>query len=569
MSCHRCKLLVNGERPFTFYNSSCLSKEKNNNKDLLPPNQLVQIATQLIQSMTAELVNLPPVTTTQARQKSTGSNSSNHSTQESDEGTDGDNDESSLVLSQKDATQSLDRQLVACYCFQSLLRLNQSAQSQIGLVAPLWKGICNVHKVTSIPSALLEQAIQQVLKMLKEGCFRFTSSLVVASQQLNKINNNNDILASFVMQGKLISFLALRLSNLMGSCHGSKKARSKAYRHLLLLQGMDLATHGQAILPQPFQKTCKEIATKTTKALVEMIVDKRDNVSVIHRPALDALIPIAMPILKDGNDGNAELSYRGLHLAKVQLSIAILEKFAVENTECLIENMDALLMLCEGLYSIFLPQCYGLLLQSLWWQDCTMARNFVDSCLEPLATVLVRIDAALSPSVASKQLHRLLVRWLGPYRSNELHPLSRAVILIVMHLFLMSSLNRELFVSLIVKLLFDPRTETSLRQNLSALLVTILASSNKSNTSLRALVLGRIETEVQKLIPKASKKRRRSEKDFSLKHYSFEDLKATIAVLVHLSETSHRLVEAMQKLVQQLQGGKENPQSIPEIIKVE
>ncbi|KAL3941797.1 MAG: hypothetical protein SGBAC_003913 [Bacillariaceae sp.] len=565
----------------------------------LPPNQVLQIATRLIQSMASELANVPVPQQSQSQSQSQPQPQPQSSQCSNEESNDDEQDDEVL---HKDATKSLDRRLVACYCFQSLVRLNQFAQSQIGLVAPLWKGICNVHRTCPIPASLLEQAIQHALKMLKEGCPRLMNSLIIVASSNNandNANDNNNVVASFIMQGKLISFLALRLANLMGTCHGSKKTRSKAYKHLLSLQGMNLAMEGQGVLPPPIQKTCTEVATKTGKALLEMVVDNNNhnsnnshhsnnshnnnnnnhnnsnnNHDIIHRPALDALIPIATSKPKDGKDAKVELlAFKSIHIAKVQLAVAILDKFCTTiYHECLLENMDALLVLCESLYAIFLPQSYGPLVQSLWWKECAMAQKAVGLCLKPMASILVRIDHALSQSPSSTlnqtQIHRLLIRWLAPYRSTELHPLSREVILTVMHLFLMASPSGPL--SLMVKLLLDPRTETSMRQNLSSLLVMILASSNKSNAPLKDLVLRRIETEVQGIIPKRSKKRPLNQKEkLPCKHYSFVDLNAITSVLVHLSVSSQSLMEAMQQLVRQLQRAKENAKSTPRISNIE
>jgi hypothetical protein len=498
----------------------------------LAPDQVPGIAARLIQCMTKELSSVPVA----------------EKEEEEEEGAD---------LLTSDASTTLDRRQVVCFAFLSLLRLNHYAKTQIGLIAPLWRGICDLQKLSTVPQQMLEDAMQQLLSMLQDGYPLLLNSVISAS-----VNTN---VGSFVMQGKLISFLAMRLANLLVPTNTTTKLRTKAYTVMLSLRGLDLIATDlskpeQSNINPAMQKTCRAIASKIEKSLVGTIMSTD---CTIHRPALDCLVQATVSTTSKNNEHAtvARLSYTAFYLAKAGLLQAILRHVAAKDEAIFANNADALLVVCESLHSVALPQCYAPLTLACRRLDSEFAKRLMADSIQTLANTLSRIDASLESSssiVQRLQLHRLLVRWMAPNKTVDLHPISREVVLSLLYLFLVGIENnsQHAFLALLVKLFFDPRSGTSLRSNLSSLLVMIL-SSNSNNSKIRDSARKVMEVELEGILKKESRKRKISIPHvFSCKHYYFDDVLAISRVLIHLPTSSECLIQTMQRFCQRIvQGG--------------
>lgn len=493
--------------------------------DKLPPEQVSQIAARLIQCMTKEITSIPIVETQQE-------------------------DEMDLLTS--DASTSLDRRQLICFAIQCLLRLNHYAKIQIGLIAPLWRGICDLHKLSDLSQEMLEGTVQPLMGMLQDGYPRIRNSLVS--------DGANPHEASFAIQGKLISFLTMRLATLLAPTNVSIKVRSKAYKVMLSLQGLAHVADENAKLKQSsinpsMKNTCEAIASKVEKLVIASIISTDHT---IHRTALDCLLRVTLSSSDQNNDITYvhRLSYNAFSVTKAGLLVALLRHATVKDLTNA-SNADALLAICEFLHSMALPQCYSTLTLACRRQDSELVNRLVADSIRILASTILRIEESLesSPSkVQRPQLHRLLVRWMAPNRGADMHPISRETIISLGYLYLAGSQNssQRAFLTLLVKVFFDPRSHIGLRRNLSSLLVMILTSESK----LRDLARQIVENEAEiTLWNEEAKKRKRSPGVSSCKQYEFDDLQEISRVLMHLRASSGGLMKAIQSFCQQIVKG--------------
>eukprot|EP00980_Cylindrotheca_fusiformis_P013335 scaffold3399_cov117-Cylindrotheca_fusiformis.AAC.5 len=503
-------------------------------KDKLPPEQVPPIAVRLIQCMTKELSTVPLL-----------------------EDEDDDDEKEEMDLLTADAcTTTLERRQLVCFAFPNLLRLNNHyAKTQINLIAPLWRGICDLHKLSTVPQPMVEDAIQQLLHIVQDGSRRLLNRIISAENFPTNESN-------FAIEGKFISFLVMRLSNLLAPTNGSTKLRTKSYKTMLSLQGLDLidneyAKYSQGERSSPAVKTtCQMIAVKAEKALIATIV--ANNCS-IQRNELDCLVHLSIP-RPDQTMTPAiasKLSHNAFYLAKARILLALLQHPAAKHPTNLADNIDAPLVVCESLHSVALPQCYAALTMACWQQDSELMNQFMGESVRLLARTLVQIEVQWS-RMKRRQLHRLLVRWMTPNKTEEMHPISREVTLSSIYLFLreVDSTSLHDFLTLVVKLFFDPRTRSALRRNLSSLLTLTLCSQSTSQIELRTTARDIVEAEAANIVNVESKKRKRTPSSCSSRRYDFEDVHAISTALMHVPMSCEQLLQATKNCCQRVvQGG--------------
>ena len=464
--------------------------------------------------------------------------------------------EEELDLLNSNASKTFNIQQVVCFSFVSLLRLNHYAKTNIGLIAPLWKSICDLQRISKafLPSEILDDAIQTLLGILDEG-FPFLVANV-ASMGAPSQNHTN-----FVMQGKLISFLAVRLARLMKPSHkyNIPLLLPKAYKCLLSLLGMPLVACWEGIqlsssIPSFVTKTCHDIYGKVEVGLLGVILDEQK--SAIDGTALDYLLKLKVspPRIKQQasqNDSRVTLlSHMAFVLGRVAFLKSILNQLKDNDIQIINKNAESLLAICESLHSVALPKCYVPLTLTSRVEGNQSEQRIMDEMIKDSLLIVSRtlktIESSallVSPSTFQiPQLQRLLIRWLGSSDSQtDQHPMTREIIISIIHLYALNgnvgSTNiKNSFLSLLVKILFEPRTAIGLRKNVSSSLLQLLSSSQSHiRDTLHALMIP--ELQILLKVDNASrrkKKRKRSDDDLvspSIKQYSYHDLQVISRVL--------------------------------------
>jgi hypothetical protein len=300
----------------------------------------------------------------------------------------------------------------------------------------------------------------------------------------------------------------------------------------------------------PFWKNYQDMANKVEKCLMGILLPTNNaDAGLVHRPSLDSLLGI-QPKFKKNGDTARQLSHMGLVLGRAML----LQRIIVGNVATdgqtqqpySDSDMESLLIICERLHSVVLPQCYAPLTMAATHSQSSesgdspatiLIQALISDSLKAMAAVLNYVEDSIDFSKRS-QLHRLLIRWMAAPASSSKnerqHPIARETVLSLLYLYVVGggaitteSGKRTSFLSLAVKILFDARTATSLRSNLSALLVRILASNH---CHVKDAVQSMVQAEFASLLKESTrrKKRKRSttRKSSNLNIYDYGDIQA-------------------------------------------
>ena len=186
---------------------------------------------------------------------------------------------------------------------------------------------------------------------------------------------------------------------------------------------------------------------------------------------------------------------------------------ASNSTSAYLPRSTPIIKLCESILFTVIPQCHHFLISSSS-PSGRKPQNWVSEILNDLvghfenATHVFFLpekvgDIACSNDIitrvqwqkAIKQQHNLLVRWLAPISlsknqhpstpSSSNHPLTNELLLSMMHALIVSShdtyskADSMHLVSLLAKLLFHQRTDSSHRRNIATLLIRLLSHDNQ------------------------------------------------------------------------------------------
>jgi hypothetical protein len=189
-----------------------------------------------------------------------------------------------------DASTSLDVRQVLSFAFASLLRLNVYAKTRVALIAPLWRGLCDLAS-DFLPISILEDATQALSDYLQQGLERLIASV---SQSVHEKSSSPSQQPNLTVQAKLIGFLVARVTSLMKIANSNSNITiiSGVCKTLVGLRGTAMASnllflqHNHSNIA--LLKTCQDIGSKVEKCLLSVVID----LQVVHRPTLDALLRI-------------------------------------------------------------------------------------------------------------------------------------------------------------------------------------------------------------------------------------------------------------------------------------
>ena len=457
-----------------------------------------------------------------------------------------------------DASTTSDPRPVIVFAIEWLLRINHHyAKTRVALVAPLWKGICNVLVATcslrhKLPQKSLEDAIKALSTYLIEGWDILTSP--------DNNNNNGEPIATetntsmkptpssldngfSTLHVKLLQFFLRRTSTLLKLV--SQPEDSEVVQ---LVYQLFAGFRGMAPVFQLRQQQLNdrhrplgvyfEIGTKIQKLVTALCLS--------HTSCWIAFLQ------KDGgcNDhNNGRVNERSQSIGRALLLQWILKE-AMRSPNCQ-SFTDPMLRTCEYLLSQVLPKCYGTLELTQLFQHSNnrqstttnpMICTLLHTSLQVMYNVVVRIDQ----NENFLQGHRLLCRWM-----DQMHPLAREMSISLVCLYWMET-KSVAFLSLLAKLLFDCRTKRVLRTTLSAVLIRILCRDPDSQAAVEQLV----EKEFLRLLKSTSRTRKKRRRSTSTSgdwgHYSADDVQAISDTLQHCRIVSDSLVSIMQSFCEKI-----------------
>ncbi|KAL3908588.1 MAG: hypothetical protein SGILL_008428 [Bacillariaceae sp.] len=459
--------------------------------------------------------------------------------------------------------------------------MNDYVKTRGQLVVPIWKGLCELAELLvelrqpenddeedndsannwrdSIPSSLLPGAIQVLCDFLREGKQRLEASVVRGSGS----NWSPNAASSIAFQGKLISFLAAKLSRLvwvyfvlgqnldderdLSETTSNDELMMECWRILFGLRGMattlqlfDSARnkkakaskgHDASAAPEilaPLRTLC-EVAAKTGRCLHFVLLGTHDPVGAEQSEQPSKLLKSALEsILLGGKEGaaqTAQISTENSGVSQFQSMsqalgrVSMLQSVLDASASILPENMETTLATIEDLLFSSIPQCLSactLAAKNKYeGSRClTLPSTFMFKPLESIFRILNEVDSS-----KTAQLDRLLIRWLsGPCSGENQHPITRELVLSLLHAYITGAQDGDtignnshpVLVSYLSKILFDARSSPSLRSNTSALLIRLQTSSDGDVAELsRSLVENELGVSIKDCARKSSKKRKR------------------------------------------------------------
>jgi hypothetical protein len=467
-----------------------------------------------------------------------------------------------------DAAVDNDPRPVFCFCFASLLRMDDYVRQRHQLLMPVYKGLCELaqvlvavpqHCITnewqdSMPSTLLPGAIQALCNHL-HSVKKPLENIVI---QASTVDASQDAPSSIAYPGKVLNFVASRLSHLMRVYFvldqsasskpkspetGNDELMTECWKTLFSLRGMATTMQlfesariksksAQVSGPQNLAqlKVLCEIAAKTGQYVQSvLLLDTKTSPAAKQSQGAPNLLESAVESIVGGNrefiapEGNDKVD-RG-HIAQFRTMSQALGRVSVLQSALdkadigVLEHIELLLAIVEDLLFVSIPQCLAACTLSAknnydGSRCSTLPSTFLFKSLETMARVLTEVS---EDSSKLPQLHRLLVRWLaGPSQqgndTSRQHPMSRDLVLLLIQSYIGATPHDvgDIFISYLTKILFDGRTAPLLRSNVSALLIRLQTSSDLHiQESSKFSIESELGASIQDRAGKGSKKRKR------------------------------------------------------------
>ena len=498
-----------------------------------------------------------------------------------------DNDEDTArmvdVLTMDASQTHSDARPVVCFVFVSIMRLQVFGKRRQQWMIPLCRALCDLalasnQSKTPLPTSLIEDAIRSMNKLLEEGCMLLTNDAVARWMPSEKkgVSETWETLLDLSHHSfftKFLSFLVARITSLLPlltvseSSSGTTTAPvvSSSCRVLTLLRGLPWLlthlhrTHGGR--PVADAKAClrnhNEMADKLEKQLQKVLWNKKGTEHRIHSTLLCALLDGKVK-RKDASTPLQDLIRRGRIWGRALVLQKLLARVHTEpfENDGMTRDTELLLKVCEVYHAVVLPECFGILAAASFEDGSDqneVAHNLIAAPLQHMTTLLIRIENSMIATDASKraQLHRLILRWLAGFSqhpsgatsapSSSGHPLTTQFVSSLMYLYSMNGWDENqtpAFTSLMIKLLFEPRTKTAFRRNIAGVLSRMLASAHPLSTILGSLV----ETEFVRVWKqeysnsKLQKKRKRKQSRMpsTMEAYRLGDLEVIGGILATL-----------------------------------
>jgi hypothetical protein len=448
------------------------------------------------------------------------------------------------------------------------------------LLSPLWKGICDITaSLTRLPPELADETLRALLVYLYEGESQTMTTLAhyVTSRQA---------VQQQAFQVKILIFLVARFSTLLrihvASRHNSESSPvlGDVATVLLQLRGLTLAAATQLRAQHPnsslteqdqsFLRAYKQLETKVEQCIVNSWMQPSGN-SISDRNHLKQLLRLRHETQNVGSV-QKELISLSFAVGKALVFHRLLVRMVADVTSYTDALRDSdtqsLLFVCEELLFSTLP-----LLSSVDPSSAVLSR-----CLDVMSSATA-ICYAKEPVERRSRLDRLLIRWLAPPSDCNLHPLTRELLisLIQLHVLRLCRAHQstrsgsprsvdltgpsenavcipvKTLISLLAKVLLDPRTQSAHRRNVAGVVMRFMdASGGDDAESLRqetnVMMQQAVAVELYKCIRNDEKAQRRKRKrrnasctdtndnvHLSLGSYSKQDVDTVANVLRRIS----------------------------------
>lgn len=505
----------------------------------------------------------------------------------------------------------LDAWTVACFTVGALVKaINPYVSSLPFLLSPLWKGISNICLLLEkLPNEVAETTLAALCVYLQEGqdqimmtVLQYCTSQTVSPKQMFQVKVVTFLVARVAVILK-VYLLSNRLEKAATASNddddenedskSNTNVLSNVVAILLQLRGLTLATRGwlkqqRCSKNQPqdesFLSAYQQLELKVEQCVVDcwlQVPSSNDSVksTLFGRQDLNLLLrsqsskrtPHKELILSSFAVGKALV----LHRLLVQ-TVASLHSREKQTFVCN-HDVQSLLMMIEELLFSALPQCSTLVIE-----DESTALLSKSLTAMASATVLCYFQG---PVEKRGHLNILLVKWLAPSAADtELHPLTRELLVSLLPLHVLTCCQvaqvanarsdsprsvdlrqstsgsgetyfvTKSLVTLLVKLIFDFRTQTAHRRNIASVLIRLVvfqdATTDKESlqNNISVMLQQNIATEVQQIIKDDVKAERRKRKrgkssksnDSNSSHpalgsFAYDDVRAMAQVLKRVS----------------------------------
>ena len=490
-----------------------------------------------------------------------------------------------------------DAPTVACFTIGAFLRVVDPYVAGFPfLLSPLWKGICDIAgSLNNIPYELADEALRALVTYLREG----ESQTMATVEQYIQTRQTGPTIQQQAFQVKVLTFLVARSSVLLRSHMASRQssedfkssstAPSDVATILFQLRGLTLAARVQlrkenslstALTEQDesFLQAYKQLEIKVEQCLVNCwLRPSTSEASVLERHDLNQLLRLQ----PESSSANSGLQKNLLAMSFAVGKALVLHRFLVRTVDDVssgsesLEETDTqtLLFICEELLFSTLPLCTAV----------DPSSGLFSRCLDAMTSTTV-VCFIKGPAEKRNQLDRLLIRWLAPSTERQMHPTTRELLISLVHLhalrlcqFHQSSTRSDSprsvdmnaapeneenctfmkhLMTLLVKVLFDTRTQSAHRRNVASVMIRFLdarraADSDSLPHEISVTLQQTIAVKLQQCIKqdvKAERRKRKKEKSSStnvddkqmrpLGSFTVDDVRVLMEILKRVSTYS-------------------------------
>lgn len=439
-------------------------------------------------------------------------------------------------------TRTVAAQVVQAYTVGTLLRLDHYCASRPFLLATLWKSLCDMvaagaaaNRPLDLPLSLVQQAVTGLTKHLQEGLDSLFTSLATTEAAAPDndqppfilgaaaARHNNQLTAHSDMVVKILGFLVVRLTPFLGLLRPAPH-QSIVSTTTMLEEEEEEANAIVPILVQLWgisyvhgtNSSLQALAIKVEKCLAAWsgasILSNSAAAVVEHPPRAARVVSLVAQSklsVTIGNDDSKEMvtairgaSYR---MGKATLLANSLDETIRNNNNNRddLSFIESLLFIVEELLLRSLPAlmipCRAYVSSSSSSSSSSLkSASVLNKCTQSVSDALLYIETNCSTSgtdnskTQQSRLHHLFVHWLS-YN----HTLVRELVLTILENHASACVTKQSashtagalpFLTLLVGLLFDPRTVTVLRTNIASLLSRILMDKTILNEQLESIL---------------------------------------------------------------------------------
>lgn len=491
--------------------------ESASKQELVPPREYNNMVTALLQGLSESICALLQVTT--------------------------DDNFSSTTLTCKDENlipiDRLDRNIVGSFAVAALVRIiNPYVSYMPFLLAPLWKGICDVGcRLDSLTQELAKETLMALVTYLAEGERQCTLSLLEYLKQRKERNSCHENKAHF-FHIKVLSFLVARLSILLP----------------IYLKTIQFEDDDSTTLEMMSCMTCRifGIRLAVTNQLHNPDLNQQDQVVLqqyahLEKKAEQCILKaiscdegklqahfVKQLLAASKSTANKSRELRSFFLGKLLTLHQILEIPSIDGADSELQ-----LLVCQDIIFSTIPLCFEYFPNT---SDSNSNSNEFYSLLSKsirlISSVLAQVEVYTirkAIPLSRRHLHGVILKWLAPSTTMRLHPSTRELLLssILQYCHFLysvpsqsaespravqmapdSSDQSRLFLGALTSILFDPRTQRLHRENVAGLLIRMLiecggSASGRCQRTAQSMVAEHLASVMKKEAAATRRKRKR------------------------------------------------------------